>query len=108
LRRGWRIPFGKPKRHGECRPRNLAIVHRYYFYNPRGHDARPAALYAVGYQRGGYGQTDKLYERLLDHIDRNGYEICGDAYEEYPLNEICVADDANYLIRVVITVREKK
>jgi len=81
---------------------------RYYFYNPEGHDKKPAALYAIGYARGRYGQTDELYRRMLDYIDGNGLEICGDAYEEYPLNEICVADDANYLIRMMITVREKR
>ncbi len=80
---------------------------RYYFYSPEGRDARPAGLYAIAYQRGGYGQAGGLYERLIDYIDGNGFEICGDAYEEYPLNEICIADDRNYLVRVMIAVREK-
>jgi len=77
---------------------------RYYFFNPEGHDKKPAALYAVGYTRGGYGQSHELYTCMLDYIDANGYEICGPAYEEYPLNEICVTDDNNYLMRVMITV----
>lgn len=81
---------------------------RYYFCNPEGLDARPAAMYAIGYSRGGYGQNDELYRRVIDYIHTNGFEICGDAYEEYPLNEICVANDKDYLIRVMITVREKK
>ena len=81
---------------------------RFYFYNPEGRDRRPAALYAIGYTRGGYGQTGGLYERMIGYIDKNGFEICGDIYEEYPLNEVCVIDDTNYLIRVMITVREKK
>lgn len=81
---------------------------RYYFYTPEGHDRRPAAHYAIGYTRGGYGQTDGLYRRLLDYIDQNGFEICGDAYEEYPLNEVCISNDENYLIRVMITVRVKE
>ncbi|MCL2140386.1 MAG: hypothetical protein FWH42_01720 [Dehalococcoidia bacterium] len=81
---------------------------KYYFYNPEGRDTRPAALYAVGYTRGRYGQSDALYKRLLSYIDSNGFEICGDAYEEYPLNEVCVSDENNYLMRVMITVRAKK
>ena len=80
---------------------------RYYFYNPEGPDRRPASLYATGYARGGYGQSDGLYRKILAYIDENGFEICGDAYEEYPLNEVCIAKDDNYLIRVMITVREK-
>jgi len=81
---------------------------RYYFYNPEGHDKKPAALYAIGYTRGNYGQTDELYRRMLDYIGSNGLEICGNIYEEYPHNEICVSDDTNYLIRVMIAVREKR
>ncbi|MDR2892015.1 MAG: MerR family transcriptional regulator [Deltaproteobacteria bacterium] len=80
---------------------------RYYFYNPEGYDKRPANLYAIGYIRGNYGQTDELYHRMIEYIDNNGFEICGDAYEEYPLNELSVSDNTNYLIRVMITVRKK-
>ena len=80
---------------------------RYYFYNPEGNDRKPAALYAIGYTRGGYGQSDELYKRLIKYIEQNGFEICGDTYEEYPLNEIYIADDNEYLMRVMITVREK-
>lgn len=80
---------------------------RFYFYNPEGHDRRPAALYAIGYTRGGYGQSDELYRRMLDYIAENGFEICGNAYEEYPFNEVCIAEDNNYLMRVMITVCEK-
>ena len=80
---------------------------RYYFYNPEGYDRRPAALYAIGYKRGGYGINDDLFERINEYIDRNGYEICGDAFEEYPINEICAINDSDYLIRIMITVRKK-
>ena len=80
---------------------------RFYFYNPEGHDKRPAALYAIGYMRGGYSQGDALYRRMVSYIEGNGYEICGPAFEEYPLNEVCVTEDANYLMRVLITVRKK-
>ena len=81
---------------------------RYYFYNPEGHDKKPASLYAIGYARGGYGQSGDLYNRIIDYIGDNGFEMCGNAYEEYPLNEICINNDENYLIRVMITVCEKK
>jgi len=81
---------------------------RYYFYNPEGYDKKPAHSYAVGYTRGSYGQSHELYMRLLDYIDANGYEICGPAFEEYPLNEICVQESDNYLIRIMITVRKSK
>jgi len=80
---------------------------RFYLFNPEGYDRRPAALYAIGYMRGGYDQGDPLYRRILEFIDMNGFEICGDAYEEYPLNEVCTADEDDYLMRVMIAVRER-
>ena len=80
---------------------------RYFFYNPSGQDERPAAMYAIGHMRAGYGQVAMLCARMREFIDRNGFEICGTGYEEYPLNEICVSDDTNYLLRLMITVREK-
>jgi DNA-binding transcriptional MerR regulator len=81
---------------------------RYYFYTPEGHEVRPAGFYAIGYARGGYGQNNEIYGRLRDYMDNKGFEVCGNAYEEYPLNEICIADEDNYLMRVMIAVREKK
>ena len=81
---------------------------RFYFYNPEGWDSKPAALYAVGYTRGGYGTGGELYRRLMDYIGGNGFEICGDAYEEYPLNEVCTAEDKDYLMRVMVRVRERR
>ena len=80
---------------------------RYYFFNPEGHDEKAAGTYAVGYARGWYGQSDELYNRIVEYIDRNGFEICGPAFEEYPLNEVCTANDEDYLMRVMITVRER-
>lgn len=94
----------------EARIKNRDWVYpdRFYLYYPEGHDKKPAALYAIGYKRGRYGDAHDLYARMLDYIEANGYEICGPAYEEYPLDEICVKDESDYLIRVMITVREKK
>ncbi len=80
---------------------------RYYFFNPMGKDERPAAMYAVGHTRSGYGGGADLFKRMYTYIEQNGYEICGDAYEEYPHNEIGIPDEGNYLVRILITVRKK-
>jgi effector-binding domain-containing protein len=42
---------------------------------------------------------------MIDYIDRHGLDICGDIYEEYPLNEVCVPDENNFLIRVIVSKR---
>jgi len=86
----------------------LTLPDRFYFNNPDGRDRRPAANYAIGYMRGNYGEIGDLHKRLISYIESNDYEICGNAYKEYPLNEICINDKNNYLIRVMITVRKKR
>ncbi|MDR2131772.1 MAG: MerR family transcriptional regulator [Clostridiales Family XIII bacterium] len=78
---------------------------RFYFRMPGAPDTKPEGLYLVGYARGYYGGGDALYRRMMAHMEENGLEICGPAYETYPLNEISVADSNNYLIRVSISVR---
>ena len=80
---------------------------RYYFSNPEGLDKKAASLYAIGYTRGGYGNSGGIYERVIEYINSNNFEVCGPAYVEYPLNEVCIADDNEYLMRVMITVRER-
>ena len=79
---------------------------RYYFYNPDGYDKRPAAEYAMGYMRGGYGKCGAMFEQLTAYIRDNGYEICGPGFTEYPLNELCYVNDDDYLLRLLITVRK--
>jgi DNA-binding transcriptional MerR regulator len=87
------------------RRRDWVWPDRYYFYNPEGHDKKAGALYAIGYKRCWYGQGDDLYERMLDYIGANGFEISGPAYEEYPINELCTLNREEYLLRLMITVR---
>jgi hypothetical protein len=80
---------------------------RFYFWMPDGPERKPHGLYVVGYTRGTYGRCGGLYGRMLEYMDENGYEIAGPAWEMYPLNEISVASDDNYLIKISITARKK-
>jgi hypothetical protein len=98
----WGIFSAERIKNGDCR-----WPDRFYFYNPDGCDKRPAAIYAIGYTRGGYGQCGELYKRLIDYVNYHGLDICGDIYEEYPLNEVCVPDENNFLIRIMIPVQSK-
>jgi len=78
---------------------------KFYFKMPDAPDRKPAGLYVTGYTRGYYGQSRELYKRLMAYIENNGLEICGPAFETYPLNEISITDPYAYLMRISISVK---
>lgn len=85
--------------------RKLGSPQRFYFKMPKSHHQfKPVGRYVVGYMQGEYSQVENLYGRILDFIEANGLVICGDAYEEYPLSEISVRNEEEYLIKVEIMV----
>ncbi len=86
---------------------NWGYPERFYFFNPNGNDQRPGATYAVSHTRSGYGGGRDVFSRMLSYIEQNGYEVCGNAYEEYPLNEVGVLDESDYLMRIMIMVRKR-
>jgi DNA-binding transcriptional MerR regulator len=88
--------------------RDWHLPDRFYFKMPGAPDIRPEGLFLVGYTRGYYGSSDALYGRMMDYIEENDIEICGSAYETYPLNEISVVDTNNYLMRISINVKTGK
>jgi DNA-binding transcriptional MerR regulator len=81
---------------------------RFYFKMPDAPDRKAAGLYLIGYTRGYYGSSSALYERMMTHIEENGFEICGPTYETYPLNEISVVDSNKYLMQVSICVKHRE
>jgi DNA-binding transcriptional MerR regulator len=88
--------------------RDWHLPDRFYFKMTGAPDTRPAGLFLVGYTRGYYGSSDALYSKMMDYIEENDIEVCGPAYETYPLNEISVVDTNNYLMRISINVRTGK
>ncbi len=65
---------------------------------------RPRGLYAVGYAHGDYGMLDSMYGKMLRWIQKQGYAAQTDAYEEYVLNEMALANPDYYLTRIAIQV----
>lgn len=66
---------------------------------------KPQGTYLVGYANTDYGFTETLYKKLIDYMDLNDYVICGNAYEEFILDEISVSNPDNYLLRIAIQVK---
>lgn len=65
---------------------------------------KPAGNYVVGTMYADYGETDPLYQELLQYIEKNRLEIAGNAYEEYLIDEIAEKNSGNYLLQIAIQI----
>ena len=81
-------------------------IMRCFFSVPyKGNDVRPAGRYVIGHMFEAYGKSSLLFKKLLDYIKKHDLTICGNAYEEYPLNEVTTVNDEEYLIRIAIQIK---
>ncbi|MEK4042536.1 MerR family transcriptional regulator [Paenibacillus sp. FSL H8-0048] len=66
----------------------------------------PEGYYLVSYTRADYEDTEKIYPRIFDYIEKNHYVVKGDAYEEFLLDEIVMKHPEDYLVRVMVHIEE--
>lgn len=66
---------------------------------------KPEGWYAVMYDYCDYNKTEKLYRKMLNGLAEKGYELDGDAYEEYIVDEVAEKNPEKYLVKVMIKVR---
>lgn len=103
---------------GEIIAREDAVRHRfieYCYFNPveeKVDDPRlliqPAGLYAVYYCRGSYTSLDRGLSRFMEELDRHGYDLCGDIYEDDILDHFLFADAEQYIARIIGRVEVRK
>ncbi len=79
---------------------------RFYIRTEGGNYQTEKGLYLALYDRCDSVNKDKLYEKLLTYIEENDLEICGNTYEEYPLDEISISNPNDYLIKIFVRVRQ--
>ncbi|MGG7178436.1 MerR family transcriptional regulator [Clostridium paraputrificum] len=83
------------------------LAARYYFKVENDNNSyKPEGKYAILYGRCAYGESDDLYKNLITFIQENKLRLCGDAYEEYPLNELSTIDDKQYCVKIEILVED--
>ncbi|MCC8165247.1 MAG: MerR family transcriptional regulator [Planctomycetes bacterium] len=106
------IPFGFPLGSVVEKKRLLGRTEnetrRLYFRVPASRTRKKTGLYVVGYGRGDFDRSSRLYPKLYDYIANHDLEIAGHAYEDYILNSILVSDPDKYVMRLSIHVRPKK
>ena len=75
--------------------------------NAPGSVARPGGTYAVLYHRGNYDSIAAAYPFLLSEVERMGYRIAGDAYEEYLFSDFVTRKEEEYITKIAVKVSKK-
>lgn len=66
---------------------------------------RPAGQYVTICSKSGGDKIPRLYRKLKKYADENGYQVCGNAYEEDQLSYVTEHDRENYLVRCFLHVK---
>lgn len=77
----------------------METVHHKQEYMPEGY-------YLVAYARADYGDTEKIFPPIFEHIHKQHYTIIGHAYEEYLQDEVVLQNSAEYLVRVMVHIEK--
>ena len=65
---------------------------------------KPAGRYIFGTQFTDYEHTHSLYQKIFRYMDEHGFKICGNAYEEFLIDEIGEKNTDNYMLQIAIQV----
>ncbi|MBY0203724.1 MerR family transcriptional regulator [Paenibacillus cucumis (ex Kampfer et al. 2016)] len=84
------------------------ISHMYSYMTTEHHEQAymPEGYYLVSYARADYGDTERFFPQIFDHIEKKQYVIKGDAYEDYMQDEIVLQHAEDYLVRVMVHIEE--
>ena len=76
--------------------------------DPKGLDKRPAGKYLSAYQRGHYGDTGNLVERIQEFINNNDLVTIGPVYNIFLFDELSIDDPDNYLVNATVRVEQAR
>lgn len=68
---------------------------------------RPGGMFAVLYHRGEYDSLGGAYLRLTAQLAAAGWQLDGDAYEEYLVADLATEDPSQYITRVTVRVKRR-
>jgi len=70
---------------------------------------KKAGKYVVGYHKGSYVTIHETYEKLKKYLDKKGYRVCGDSFEEYLylMEGISLNVEDNYVTKIMMRIEEK-
>lgn len=65
---------------------------------------KPAGNYVVGTMYANYGETDALYQEMLQYIQEKNLKTKRNAYEVYLIDKIAEKNGENYLLQIAIQI----
>lgn len=80
---------------------------RFYSLDAAGNARQEAGLYMVGYARGYYGEFGDLPDRMAAYAREKDLKVTGPVYHIYLLDETCIQDPSQYLVRTSVRVLGK-
>lgn len=81
-----------------------ALPTNFFSVDPKGLDKRPAGKYVSAFQRGYYGETGNLVERMKTYIHEQNLRITGPVYNIFLHDELSIDDPHNYLLQATVEV----
>ena len=83
-----------------------------YYFNPIDQPVpderlfiKPDGEYAVYYQQGNYEQLSEMYSIFLEMLQKEGYELDGDLFEDDVIDYFSAADPDKYIFKLSAKVR---
>lgn len=67
---------------------------------------KPKGTYAVMYYQGNSDNLETIYQEIVREIERLGYQVAGNIYEEDAIDYLSESDPDNYVYRVEIQVEK--
>jgi DNA-binding transcriptional MerR regulator len=80
---------------------------RFFSVDPNGQDMKPAGKYLVGYNRGYYGETGDIPQKLKQFADDHDLIFSGPVYNIFLLDELCISNPSEYLLQISVQVTSK-
>ena len=80
---------------------------QFYYCVPTSTTYKPEGMYAVGYTYGDFRDRVDFYGQMFAYIEKQGYKIVCDIYEDYLLNEISTKIPEDYILRIAMRVEKK-
>ncbi len=60
--------------------------------------------YLIGYCKGYYGNTNYIYDELMEYVKKNNLHICGKVYEEYLIDEMSEKNPDEFVVKIIVKV----